>query len=349
MPLGPIMLDLQGLELLPEERELLKHPAAGGVVLFTRNYESPGQLSDLVREIHDLREPKLLVAVDHEGGRVQRFREGFTRLPSAGVIGQVYGREHLRGRSLAETAGWMMAAELRAVGVDFSFAPVLDINHGVSGIIGDRAFHRDPEAVADLAHFFMVGMRKAGMPAVGKHFPGHGGVREDSHLTLPEDFRPLERILGEDLLPFERMIHYGLPGIMPAHVIYRLADPNSAGFSAFWLKGVLRDRLGFQGAIFSDDLSMAGAAAAGTHADRARAALDAGCDMLLVCNHPEGAAEVLQALEGRKDDPVLQVRLAHMHGRKAPPMGDLRELTQWHQAATWLAELDDSPWLELEV
>lgn len=349
MSIGPVMLDIEGLELTAMERELLRHPKAGGVILFTRNYSSPGQLTDLIREIHELREPRLLVAVDHEGGRVQRFREGFTRLPAAARIGQVYGRDHPRGRSLSESIGWMMAAELRAVGVDFSFAPVLDINHGVSGIIGDRAFHRDPEAVADLAHYFMVGMRKAGMAAVGKHFPGHGGVREDSHLTLPEDTRPLERILGEDMLPFERMIHYGLPAIMPAHVVYKLADPHPAGFSAFWLKGVLRDRLGFEGVIFSDDLSMAGAECAGGFAERACAALDAGCDMVLVCNHPEGAAEVLHGLEGRRDEPVLQVRLAHMRGRKAPPFGELRETDQWRRIAAWIDELDDSPWLELDV
>jgi beta-N-acetylhexosaminidase len=342
------MLDLAGTALTDEERAMLRHPMCGGVILFTRNFESVGQLADLVREIHALREPRLLVAVDHEGGRVQRFRQGFTHLPPARVFGEAYDREHAEGRRLAEEAGWLMAAELRAVGVDFSFAPVLDLGRGVSGVIGDRAFHRDPEAVADLAHHYMAGMQQAGMAAVGKHFPGHGGVREDSHLTLPVDERPLERILEEDLLPFERMVHFGIAGIMPAHVVYPLADPQPAGFSAFWLQGVLRDRLGFSGVIFSDDLSMGGATAAGGYAERARVALHAGCDMVLVCNHPEGACEVLDGI-GPYDNPVAGARLARMHGRKGQPMGELRESERWMQAAQRMNELDDSPWLELGV
>ena len=349
MSLGPLMLDIKGMELEAEEREMLAHPKAGGVIICTRNFSSPGQLNELISDIRSIREPHLLITVDHEGGRGQKFREGFTRLPAAALIGRVYGRDHQRGRLLSESIGWIMAAELRAVGVDFSFAPVLDINHGMSGFIGDRAFHRDPEAVADLAHFFMVGMRKAGVAAVGKHFPGHGGVRADSHLTLAEDTRPLEQILGEDLLPFERMIHYGIPAIMPAHVVYTLADPHPAGFSAFWLRGVLRDRLGFDGAIFSDDLSQECAGCTDDYAERALTALDAGCDMVQLCNHPDRAAAVLQALEGRMDEPILQVRLARMRGRKAPPLGELRDTDQWQQTAAWIEELDESPWLELDV
>ena len=348
MALGPVMLDLVGTEITPEERELLLHPQTGGVILFTRNFESITQLTELVREIHALRDPHLLVAVDHEGGRVQRFREGFTRLPPVSRLGEIYRKDRQQARALAKESGWLMAAELRAVGIDFSFAPVLDVAHGLSGVIGDRAFHADPEVLADLAHHYMQGMNEAGMAATGKHFPGHGGVKEDSHHALPVDRRPLADIRQSDLVPFERMIHYGLAAIMPAHVIYSQADPEPAGFSAFWLKGVLRHELGFQGVIFSDDLSMAAAHVAGSFAQRARKALDAGCDMVLVCNHPEGAREVLKSLEGF-DDPVSQVRLARMHGRRPQSWGGLHESPRWRQAAEAVAAYDESPNLEMDV
>jgi beta-N-acetylhexosaminidase len=347
MSLGPVMLDLEGTELSDAERHLLRHPRAGGVILFTRNFESVGQITELIREIHALRTPRLLVAVDHEGGRVQRFREGFTRLPPAARLGECYDRDRARGRELARMAGWLMAAELRAVGLDFSFAPVLDLAHGVSGVIGDRAFHRNPEAVADLAHHYMSGMQRAGMAAVGKHFPGHGGVREDSHVALPVDRRS-ETDLAADLLPFERMIHYGLAGVMPAHVVYHLCDSLPAGFSTYWLRGVLRDRLGFEGVIFSDDLSMAGAECMGDYPARARAALHAGCDMLLVCNHPEAAARVMDALE-EAPDPVSIARLARMHGRKGTTWGELTESDDWRRARDAVDSLDDSPLMELDV
>jgi len=347
MSLGPVMLDLEGTTLSTAERRLLEHPCTGGVILFTRNFESPGQICELVREIHGLRSPGLLVAVDHEGGRVQRFREGFTHLPAVACFGEAYDRDHRRGRELAKMAGWLMAAELRAVGVDFSFAPVLDLAHGLSGVIGDRAFHRNPEVAADLAHHYMSGMQQAGMAAVGKHFPGHGGVREDSHLALPVDLRE-EADLAPDILPFERMIHFGLAGIMPAHVVYELCDPLPAGFSSYWLKGVLRDRLGFDGVIFSDDLSMAGAEGMGDYPARARAALHAGCDMVLVCNHPQAAAQVLDSLDV-EPDPVSSARLARMHGRKAVSWGELRESAAWREASELIGGLDASPMLEMDV
>ncbi len=347
MSLGPVMLDLEGTALTETERRLLSHPRAGGVILFTRNFESLGQLTELVREIHALRTPRLLVAVDHEGGRVQRFREGFTRLPAAARFGEQYDRNPARGRELARMAGWLMAAELRAVGVDFSFAPVLDLAHGVSGVIGDRAFHRDPEVVADLAHHYMSGMQHAGMAAVGKHFPGHGGVREDSHLALPVDRRtPAD--LYTDILPFERMVRFGLAGIMPAHVVYERCNPLPAGFSSYWLRGELRDRLGFEGVIFSDDLSMAGAECMGDYPDRARAALKAGCDMVLVCNHPEQAARVLDALDD-EPDPASIARLARMHGRKGMSWGELTDSDEWQKARAVIGALDDSPLMELHV
>ncbi len=314
MTLGPVMLDVTGFALTGEERERLQHPHTGGVILFGRNYESPEQVEALVREIHAVRNPPLLVAVDHEGGRVQRFREGFTRLPAVARFGEVYDENPKRARRLAETAGWLMASELRAVDVDFSFAPVLDVDRGMSQVIGDRSFHASPEAVSDLAHAYMSGMHRAGMAATGKHFPGHGAVEADSHVAVPVDERSYPDIYMEDILPFERMIHFGLEGIMPAHVIYPRVDPQPAGFSRHWLQQILRAELGFEGVIFSDDLSMEGAKVAGGVVARAEAALTAGCDMILVCNDPKAAGELLDGL-GRQENPVSRLRLARMHGR----------------------------------
>lgn len=331
MSLGPLMLDLSGTTLAAAERERLRHPLVGGVILFSRNYESPDQIEALVREIHALREPQLLVAVDHEGGRVQRFREGFTALPPAAKLGALYDENPQRAARLAQACGWLMARELRAVGVDFSFAPVLDLDRGISRVIGDRSFHSDPEVVANIAHAYMSGMTHAGMAATGKHFPGHGGVEADSHVAVPRDERRFEDIFAEDVLPFERMIHYGLAGIMPAHVIYPAVDAQPAGFSRFWLKEVLRRRLEFQGVIFSDDLSMEGARVAGGILERARAALAAGCDMALVCNDPQGADLVLDGL-GPHDDPVSHLRLARMHGRHAVSRGELAGDEEYQQA-----------------
>ncbi len=314
MSLGPVMLDIEGVELTPRERERLRHPLAGGVILFSRNYASPEQVTALIDAIHGLREPRLLVAVDQEGGRVQRFRDGFSALPAAAVLGALHDENPRRAKRMAETCGWLMASELRVVGVDFSFAPVLDLNRGVNSAIGDRAFHSSPEVVAALAHAYMTGMSRAGMAATGKHFPGHGAVAADSHQSLPEDTRSYADIAAEDLVPFERLIHYGLAAIMPAHVLYPRVDKQPAGFSRFWLQQVLRRELRFEGVIFSDDLSMAGAEGAGDMLARARAALAAGCDMALVCNNPGGAEQVLDGL-GAYDNPVSHLRLVRMHGR----------------------------------
>lgn len=318
------MLDVEGLALSAVERERLGHPLVGGVILFARNYQSPEQVEALVREIHDLREPRLLVAVDHEGGRVQRFRDGFTGLPAIRNLGHIYDENPKRARRLAETSGWLMATELRAVGVDFSFAPVLDLDRGVSQIIGDRAFHSRPEAVADLAHAYMRGMHQAGMAATGKHFPGHGAVAADSHVALPVDERELVDIMAEDVVPFERMIHYGLEGIMPAHVIFPRVDAQPAGFSRTWIGKILRGQLEFQGVVFSDDLSMEGAKGAGDVVARAKLALSAGCDMVLVCNDPSAADQVLAGL-GPIDDPVSRLRLVRMHGRENPTREQLAQ------------------------
>lgn len=348
MALGPVMLGLEGVELTAQERELLSHPLVGGVILFTRNYQSPAQVAALTTAIHALRQPRLLVAVDHEGGRVQRFRDGFTRLPAVRRLGEMYDQDRMRAKQLARVTGWLMAAELRAVGVDLSFAPVLDLEHGVSGIIGDRAFHHDPESVADLAHAYVSGMQKAGMEAVGKHFPGHGGIAADSHLELPVDPRPLAALETADLLAFERMTHYGLAALMPAHVVYPAVDEQPAGFSARWLKGILRQRLEFQGVIFSDDLDMAGAQIAGSPPERASAALAAGCDMVLACNDRRAAIAILDHLR-YAPDPVTQVRLIRLHGRGHPTVERLRHNPVWQRAVRLVQDYDAFPLLEMDI
>jgi beta-N-acetylhexosaminidase len=332
------MLDLSGAALAPDEKDKLLCPAAGGVILFSRNYQSPDQVARLVADIRAIR-PELLIAVDHEGGRVQRFREGFTRLPPAAH----YEKALNSGPStagLAEAAGWLMAAELRAVDVDFSFAPVLDVECGISQIIGDRAFSTDPEIAGLLALAFVKGMRRAGMAAVGKHFPGHGGVAEDSHLALPVDRRGLAEIENRDLKPFRTLIEAGLEGIMPAHVVYERIDGRPAGFSPFWIRDVLRRRLGFEGAVFSDDLSMAGAACAGSHVDRARLALEAGCDMVLACNAPEAAEQVLEALSGEAACPSRTTRLQRMRGRFPIERTTLLASPEWRETADLLASIN---------
>lgn len=331
MSLGPVMLDVAGTVLTAEERERLLHPMTGGVILFSRNYESPEQVRALIDEIHGLREPQLLVAVDHEGGRVQRFRWGFTAIPPMRRLGELYDEQPKRALRLAENIGWVLAAELRAVGVDFSFAPVLDLDRGVSEVIGDRAFHSKPQAVADLAHATMRGIHRAGMATVGKHFPGHGSVAPDSHVALPIDEREYADIASEDLVPFARMVEHGMSGIMPAHVIYSRVDPQPAGFSRLWLKDVLRARLGFQGVIFSDDLSMEGAKGVGDIVARGRLALAAGCDMVLVCNDPAAAAQLLEGLNGH-DDPVSHLRLVRLHGRTSPDRAQLIADRGYHDA-----------------
>ena len=350
MSLGPVMLDLAGVELDAEEREILRHPAVGGVILFARNFEHPEQVAALTAAIHALRDPHLLVAVDQEGGRVQRFREGFTRLPPAARFGAL-SREHpVNARRAAHSVGWLMAAELRSVGVDFSFAPVLDLDRGVSRVIGDRAFADSAERVADLALAWTEGVHDAGMARVGKHFPGHGGVAADSHTELPFDERSFDDIELEDLIPFERLIHQGLEAIIPAHVVYPKVDPNPAGFSVFWLRRVLREQFGFQGVIFSDDLNMAAAAAGGDYAERSRSALEAGCDVLLVCNNRPAALEVVESLRGH-DDPTVHLRCLRMHGRGGFERARSHLEPRRQQALGAVAELEalDIPSLDLGV
>lgn len=337
MALGSLMVDLRGPELLAQERDMLLDPAVGGVILFSRNYQSPEQLGELTAAIHALRHPRLLVAIDQEGGRVQRCREGFSRLPPAAAFGAIYDRDQRHARHLAQLAGWLMAAELRSVGVDLSFAPVLDLDYGVSSVIGDRAFHANPVAVAELAGSYIRGMRSAGMAATGKHFPGHGAVSVDSHVGLPVDQRPLATLRGLDMEPYRRLFGHGLNAVMAAHVVYQQVDPLPAGFSARWLQQELRAGLGFQGVIFSDDLSMEGAAVAGDPPERAEAALAAGCDMVLVCNAPEALPPVLDRVRGRVD-PASQVRLARMHGARSPNRRQLAYDAHWQQARDQLQD-----------
>jgi beta-N-acetylhexosaminidase len=294
-PLGPVMVDVAGLELTAAERAQLAHPAVGAVILFARNFASRAQLAALCDEIHRVRTPALPIAVDHEGGRVQRFRDGFTALPPMRVLGTMHDADPTAACVAARETGTILAAELRACGVDFSFTPVLDLDHGRSAVIGHRAFHADPTVVATLAGALIDGLRDAGAGCVGKHFPGHGYAEADSHHALPEDPRAFDTIAAADLVPFATL-GARLDGVMPAHLLYPAIDPRPAGFSPFWLRDVLRSRLGFRGTIFSDDLTMGGAFGAGDIVARAEAAFEAGCDMVLVCNRPDEARALCDGL-----------------------------------------------------
>jgi beta-N-acetylhexosaminidase len=343
------MLGLEGPVVSAEEKDLLRHPLVGGVILFSRNYHSPEQVANLVDAIHACRQPRLLIAVDHEGGRVQRFREGFTRLPAVRRLGEIHDADPRRAKQMARLTGWLMATELRAVGIDFSFAPVLDLDRGISGVIGDRAFHSQPEIVAELAQAYIGGMHKAGMEAVGKHFPGHGSVAADSHHALPIDPRPFPELAANDLAAFAQVIQSGLlAGIMPAHVVYTQVDTLPAGFSSRWLQDILRHSLGFQGAVFSDDLDMAGAGMAGAPPQRALAALTAGCDMVLACNDRQAAVSILDSLR-HPPDPVAHLRLARFHGRGQLSLADMRAHERWQSGVRLVRDYDAFPLLDMDL
>ena len=288
LPHGPLMIDVAGTGLTDADRQRLCHPLVGGLILFARNYASSEQLSGLTAEVHALRSPPLLIAIDHEGGRVQRCRDGFTRLPAMRRLGELWERDPQLAQASARDIGYVLARELRLHGVDLSFTPVLDLDRGRSGVIGDRAFHRDPRVVVLLAGQLIEGLHAAGMRACGKHFPGHGWAEADSHVAIPVDDR-LPAEIEEDMRPFREL---PLDAVMPAHVIYPRVDSQPAGFSPVWL-AKLRGEMGFAGVIFSDDLSMEGASVAGGIVDRVAAAWNAGCDMLLVCNAPGKVDEVL--------------------------------------------------------
>lgn len=346
MTLGPLMIDLEGTSVSAEEREMLRHPLVGGVILFTRNYSDRAQLSALVAQIHAARSPPLIVAVDHEGGRVQRFRAGFSALPAPRRIGHEYDVDARAGLELARSMGWLMAAELRAHGVDLSFAPCVDIDYGVS-FITDRAFHSSPEVVGKLATAYAHGMRDAGMAATAKHFPGHGAVVADSHLTLPVDRRELADLTG-DLAPYRRLMANGLPAVMVAHILFPAVDEAPSSLSARWIRDVLRGEMRFQGVVFTDDLSMGGAAAAfGDVVTRATRALSAGCDMLPVCNQRASVVELLDRL--RVDpEPASGLRLVRLHGRGGPSPEDLESRPEWQRAQEWLQRCTAAPALKLD-
>jgi beta-N-acetylhexosaminidase len=335
--LGPLMLDLAGTTLGPEEAERLHHPLVGGLILFARNYEHPGQLRALIASVRAIR-PEILIAVDHEGGRVQRFREGFTRIPPAARLGAWYDADPHAALQLARDWAWLLAAELRAFDIDLSFAPVLDLGGPRSRVIGDRALHPDPAAIAVLGQAWMEGMREAGMAAVGKHYPGHGSVAEDSHDECPVDQRALAEIEALDLAPFRALIAAGLAAVMMAHVIYPAVDARPAGFSSRWVRDILRARHGFEGVVFTDDLSMAAAATVADPVERARLALDAGCDMLLVCNRPEDAEAVLAGL-GEVHDPARATRLAQLRGQRRIELAELRAMPRFRQTAATMAAM----------
>ncbi len=346
MSLGPVMLDVEGLVLTDADRKRLLHPQTGGVILFARNYKSPQQLKALVEEIHSIRNPRLIVAADQEGGRVQRFRDGFQRLPAMGLLGDLYDKDRQKSIDLTQQVGWIAASELLFYGIDLSFSPVLDLGHKISTVIGDRAFHTDPEAIVHLANAFIRGMQQAGMEAVGKHFPGHGSVEGDSHHVMPFDRRTLGTIESHDLQTFRRVIKTHLTGIMMAHVIYEKVDEFPAGYSPFWIQQVLREQLKFDGIVFSDDLSMSGAASVGGYAERAKVSLQAGCDMLLVCNNPQGADEVLDYLSNY-NNPVSQLRLVRLHGRPDKQHQKLFSSKQWLQSVQDLHDFMDESELTL--
>ncbi len=317
MSLGPVMLDIVGTKLSADDIKRLQHPMVGGVILFKRNYENNAQLQSLTASIRSARSSPILIAVDHEGGRVQRFKEGFTKIPPMREFGKIWDTHPKKAHNLALKAGWILAAELRAHDIDFSFTPVLDIDYGDSLVIGDRAFHLSTQAINDLAFSLMQGLKKGGMAAVGKHFPGHGFVVADSHVSMPVDEREFDQIAQNDMQPFIKLIDEGIQAIMPAHVIYSKVDEKPAGFSSKWLKKILRERLSFNGVIFSDDLSMEAASAGGDVTTRALAALNAGCDMVLLCNQPAMADELLARLEWTMSSSSIE-RLTHMYGQKNP-------------------------------
>lgn len=313
LSLGPVMVDVEGLCLQHHEIQRLKNPLVGAVILFARNYQDPKQLSELCRQIHEVRDEPFLIAIDHEGGRVQRCRSGgFTHLPAMRDLGELWDSNQEASLDLAREVGYVLAAELAACGVDFSFTPVLDLDYGLSEVIGNRSFHRNPEVVAKLAEALIEGLGEAGMSSCGKHFPGHGFVEADSHVAIPVDTREFDEIWEEDIKPYVALGHLKLPSLMPAHVIYEKVDSMPAGFSKFWIQEVLRQRMNYQGMVFSDDLTMEGASVVGGIVERANAAFAAGCDMVLVCNRPDLADELLANLQHEASAESIE-RLKKLH------------------------------------
>lgn len=336
LPLGPVMLDVEGQELTQEDKDLLAHPAVGGLILFSRNFDSVEQVTQLVKSIRAARNGDLIIAVDHEGGRVQRFREGFTVLPTAASIGGLFAEQPELACEKARALGQLLALELRSIDIDLSFAPVLDLDYGCSSVIGDRAWHSEPASLVELAKATMMGMRNAGMASTGKHFPGHGAVVADSHLELPVDERSFAA-LQRDIQPFKALIDAGMESIMPAHVLYPAIDKEQpAGFSQRWTNEILRGELGFDGVVFSDDLSMAGAAASGNHAERAELAIQAGCDIALVCNDRAGTVQIIDYF-GAAVAPAK--RLPKLRGKGVVnSLAEIQQTAEWQSARNLLGE-----------
>lgn len=340
MSLGSVMIGVSGLSLTAQERDWLLNPMVAGVILFSRNFESPEQLKSLCDEVHALRHPKLLIAVDHEGGRVQRFRQGFTRLPSMRVLGQLYQRSSEQALKKAHELGWLLATELLACGVDFSFAPVVDLDYGESHVIGDRAFSADPVITGKLALQVSLGMREAGMASVAKHFPGHGYVKADTHEEIAIDERHWPQIEQQDLQPFLSLMSHGLEAVMPAHVRYPNVDDLPVGFSHYWLQKILREECHFDGAIISDDLGMHAAAVYGSVVERVNLALKAGCDLVLVCNELDQIPEVL-AQGVQRTCPISHARLIRLHGRAQVSFDRLHYEPLWQAAAKNINHLSE--------
>jgi beta-N-acetylhexosaminidase len=332
LPLGSVMIDIEGLELTDVDRDRLLNPLVAGVILFSRHFESVEQLQKLTTEIHQLRHPRLLIAVDHEGGRVQRFRDGFTRLPAMQKLGQLYAKDKKQGQAFAETVGWLLATELLVCGVDFSFAPVVDLDYGTSSVIGDRAFAQDEQVVADLSYHLMAGMHKAGMASVAKHFPGHGYIKEDTHAEIAIDARSFDELSQKDIQPFLHLIANNVESIMPAHVIYPKVDDKPVGFSKKWLD-ILRNQCHFNGVIVSDDISMLAVAGFGSPSERVLKALEAGCDLVLVCNDLEATDEVLSNLTFEASA-LSHVRLIRMHGKPMIQYHQLKTNPLWQAASS---------------
>ena len=339
--MGPIILDLTGLALSTEEREILKHPQIGGIIFFARNYESPKQLRELVLQIRACSTKRLLLTVDQEGGRVQRFLSGFTPLPSLGCIGQRYEENPEEAKVLAKAHGWLMASEILALGVDLSFAPILDLDNGLNQVIGKRSFNADPMIVTQLAHSAIQGMNNAGMCTVGKHFPGHGSVTSDTHTHFTVDSRDYKTIEQNDLIPFAQLSPY-LDGMMASHIVYSEVDPLPSGFSSFWLQTILRKNLNFSGAIFTDDLSMLAVQTIGSISERVQLALQAGCDGLLICNNRKDAISALEYLESCSSNKTTEKRLQKLFPRRT--LGDLtsRQTAAWRNAVDLLSKLNDN-------
>ncbi len=334
-----MIVDIDSVQLTEEESDYLKHPFVGGVILFSKNYSCIDELVTLIRQIKSLRHPSLLIFVDQEGGRVQRFRKGFTELPALGLLGSLYEENHQEVTGIVRECGWIMATEMKAIGVDVSFSPVLDTFNDESEIIGDRSFHSDPKVICSLAAIYVSAMHGCGMHAVGKHFPGHGAVTTDSHLELPVDNRTLDVIDQSDLIPFKFMASLGISGFMAAHIIFpRVDDTSVAGFSNYWLQKILREKIGFNGVIFSDDLSMEGAAISSSYFARANLALSAGCDALIVCNNKDGIFEILDKYS-KLQTPTCVKSLEMMRGPRCEISHDvLRSTALWKTAVDHVTE-----------